>query len=236
MREVEEHHVDADYRALNPLAIVALFLGIASPAAFIGRLLLLIPAAAMGVAGVALAQIRAAEGRQSGAAMARCGAYLAVFCVVALLTREVVGESLIRRQTLRLAQQWAELLASNRLDEALGLVTPRVINSYAPRRGPDAPPMAERQLREYAMEGLKRDAFVQLLQSGAAPARLRPASWALSPVTDAGVERFSCVFEVLAEPPIPGNVLIDFSRPSRAQDGDEFWRIVSWQYDGSTEP
>lgn len=97
-----EDAYDADelgqYRPVSGLAVAALLLGAASPAAFISPLLLAVPLVGAAVALIATAKIRSSHGGMTGINLARTGLVLAVLFGVASATRLVVRDSLMQRK------------------------------------------------------------------------------------------------------------------------------------------
>jgi hypothetical protein len=99
-----------DYVEVNPTAVAALLLGLASAGAVIFTILLVIPIVTLIVAVVAIRQIRRSAGTQTGTAVALIGMILALACVGFIGGREVI-------KTQRIKAESAQIMA---LMEALG--------------------------------------------------------------------------------------------------------------------
>ena len=67
-----------EYVAINPTAVAALILGLASVLALLGSILLVVPAAGIVCGLVAISQIRKSNETQTGLALAACGLVLSI--------------------------------------------------------------------------------------------------------------------------------------------------------------
>lgn len=152
------------YRSLSTLAVAALVLGICSPLAFVGRLLLAIPLIAIAVAWVALARIRASGNCLTGRPLALAAVVLAVVFGVASLTHVYVRDKLSTRLAGEAAQRWLSLVSADRIDEALEVMTPEALMKLQPPRpSRDAPRSPFK--REQAEELLREDALAHALEA-----------------------------------------------------------------------
>src|SRR5262245_17100838 len=88
-----------DYVEVNPMAVVALLLGLLSAGAVIFTFLLVIPLATLIVAIVAIRQIRRSSGTQTGTAVAVLGLLLALGWVGFIGGREVLYALRVRSET-----------------------------------------------------------------------------------------------------------------------------------------
>ncbi|MEM9659999.1 MAG: hypothetical protein AAF961_16670 [Planctomycetota bacterium] len=229
MREPHELSDQTDYVALNPLSIVCLLLGFASPAAFISPLLLVIPAAAFGTSLLAIAQIRASGGGQSGLRLAQCGAALAAFCAVGAVVRSAVSVQLVRRQATAVAQRWVDLVVDDQLEESLKLLTPTVKRQLGPRLEPEQPPPPLEEIRPLIIETLRGDPTVQQLQQMGEPPRLTGLKWAAAPETERGRTRYYGEFAVDGDLRESARLGVNFVRSDAYSSDGAVWRIMSWQ-------
>ncbi len=104
MPEYPEHSADVysadelgQYQAISLTAVLALFLGLLSPLAFLSPVLLITPLIALAVASKALSEIGAPNSGLSGARFARAGLVLAILFGVASCSRLVVSNLLESR-------------------------------------------------------------------------------------------------------------------------------------------
>jgi len=230
VEEMQELAADQDYAALHPLAIVAFLLGCASALAFVGAVLYIIPVLAIGVALRALAGIAASDGGRRGAGLARLGAALAVFCLVGAITRNMVDTALVKRQTYDVAQRWVDLLAADRLTEALELITPRYIFGLMQERDPEAEPPTDQQVQAFATKRIKRDELVQQLAALPQSPRLDVAAWTGPPVRDRKTTRIAGDFEVATSSSRLGLLKLYFARTEDFEHTGVAWRIDGWRY------
>jgi hypothetical protein len=146
----------ARYRRISAAAVCALLLGIASLMAFIGPAFFIFPVAAVGLALVALANIKASDGALTGAGLARRAIGLAVAFTVAALARDAVRDNLLETQAADAAQQWVQLLADHQIDDARALLSGDGAGSLAPPTTSESPPPAE-QREALILERLRSD-------------------------------------------------------------------------------
>jgi hypothetical protein len=157
----------AEYQSLCALAVIALALGMASVAVLATPLLLIVPVAAVGAGFVALRKIGASDGVLAGSAAARWGIGLAIACVATMLVRDGVRDELMKRQTTELARRWFSLLAEEKIDEALALLSGEAANSLVPPPAtPESPPIPADQAKEIADNRLRNDPLTKYLQAG----------------------------------------------------------------------
>jgi hypothetical protein len=88
-----------DYVAVNPLAVVAALVGIASGLAFAGWLLLVIPAVGVVFALVAIWQIGNSNGTQTGRGLAILGLALCLLCAGGMMVQRYMGHASLRNDT-----------------------------------------------------------------------------------------------------------------------------------------
>lgn len=152
---------DDKYSQLAPLAVVALLLGVASLLALIGPLFFLVPAAAIGVALLALGKIRQSDGALSGAGLARVGLALATICLVAALVRGEVRDRMLKDQAGAAAQRWLELMTAGDVVDARALLTGDAAGSLVPRSEPGTEARPPEELERMARERLEQDPLVR---------------------------------------------------------------------------
>jgi hypothetical protein len=117
-----------DYVAINPLAVVAVLLGIASFLALFGTILLVVPVVAVIVAIVALSQIRNSNGTQSGTMLAWLGLVLGIGFAALVGGSAVVQRMATRadeQQIVALIEQFGQHIHEQRYDDAYALFTDR---------------------------------------------------------------------------------------------------------------
>ena len=85
-----------DYVAVNPLAVVAALLGLASGLAFAGWLLLVVPVVGIVFAVVAIRQINDSNGTQTGKGFAILGLALCVLCAGGMMVRKYMDAAAVR--------------------------------------------------------------------------------------------------------------------------------------------
>jgi hypothetical protein len=152
---------DDKYSQLAPLAVIALLLGMASLLALIGPLFFLVPAAAIGIALLALGKISQSDGALSGAVLARVGMALATICLVAALVRGEVRDRMLKEQAGATAQRWLELMTAGNTVDARALLTGDAAGQLVPRPEPGAEPKPREELERMARERLEQDPLVR---------------------------------------------------------------------------
>lgn len=117
-----------EYVAINPVAVSAGFLGLASALALVENTLLIIPAVAVVCAAVAMWQIRAAGGTQTGRGIALAGLVLAVGLAGYVIYREAtrVSSRLADEKTItELVNTFGQKVAAQKFNEAYMMLSPR---------------------------------------------------------------------------------------------------------------
>jgi hypothetical protein len=152
------------YRSLSTLAVAALVLGLCSPLAFVGPLLLAIPLISVAVAWLALARIRASANCLTGRPLAIAGIVLAVVFAVASLTHVYVRDKLSTRLAGDAAQRWLSLVSADRIDEALEVMTPEALMKLQPPPPSRDVPRSPFE-REKAVELLREDPLAHALEA-----------------------------------------------------------------------
>lgn len=120
-----------DYRELSTAAVVALVLGIASPLACLGGVLLVVPLVALAVGVAALRTIDADPAGRSGRNLAISGAALAAGCLAMVVVQPLLTGWLLMRQAQPTSDAWLAAVQARDLDTAMKLTAP------PPRRLPD---------------------------------------------------------------------------------------------------
>jgi len=158
------------YRSVSSLAVAALVLGLLSSLSMFSPLLMVFPLAAIGVAGLALLKIDAAEGNLSGARLARWGLAMAVVFSSASIARAKVSRYLYQRQIDVVVQPWLTKLARGRHEDALGALSSDAIKKLSGQK-PVLPVLPFIQNSRSA-DGLKGNSVVQALVQLGTPLRL----------------------------------------------------------------
>ena len=226
------HNADelGPYRSLSTLAVAALVLGLCSPLAFVGPLLLAIPLVAIAAAWLALARIRASEDCLTGRPLALAAIVLAVAFAIASLTHVYVRDKLSTRLAGEAAQRWLSLVASKQFDEALEVMSPTALMKLQPppNRDEGRPPFD----REIAIAMLREDPLAHVLE----PAREgETVQFQLSYQTYFPMDRAPQVgskFQASGAQAeeVEGNIIL-VRRLS--PEGDVVWLVESW---GLTNP
>ncbi|MCA9236110.1 MAG: hypothetical protein KDA44_11605 [Planctomycetales bacterium] len=224
-----------EYRALSPLSLVALALGLLSPVAWAAPFLLIVPAAAVAAALLALAGIARSEGRLAGGAVARLGMAVALICVATALVRGPVRARLIQRQLDEVAQQWVDELQSQQFDAVLNMLAPRAVHGFVPDRGPGAPSPSEEEVRALAVAGLQKDPLTTYL-ADLGPVRVERVGDVATPVFEGQTVRAGAGY---ALSPVAGKssaakgptLHLVFLRADMFESAGAPWRIERWTLD-----
>ena len=107
-----------EYRAVSPLAVVALLLGLASAAALAHPLLAVVPLAAIVLSTLALRTIAAAARQAAGRGLAVAGLCLATLFLGWGLAAHFQHQATIRSQAREFVDDWLQILASGDLQRA----------------------------------------------------------------------------------------------------------------------
>jgi hypothetical protein len=114
---------NVDYVAVNHTAIAAVLLGLLSLISFFGYLLLVIPIVGVVFAVIALRQISASNGTQTGRGLALLGLALSVVFGGAAIGREAIAVAKVKGDESRIAStisQVGDLVRQGKYDEAYG--------------------------------------------------------------------------------------------------------------------
>jgi hypothetical protein len=221
---------DDKYSQLSPLAVIALLLGMASLLALVGPLFFLVPAAAIGLALLALGKIRQSDGALVGAGMARVGLALATICLVAALVRGEVRDRMLMDQAGAVAQRWLELMTAGDVASARALLTGDAAGALVPRPGPGDQPPPPEELERIARERLEQDALVRDFAGVNQP---QIEVEALSePMFDGG--RTIVGTTLFVADPASGehrHVQLQMSRNKYYEAEGEPWRVDRWEAD-----
>lgn len=117
-----------EYVAINPVAVTALLLGLASALALVMGLLLIVPAAGVVCAFVSLWQIRDSNGTQTGRGLAWSGLVLSVGFAVLVGTREIavnLRDRADRAAVIRTVAEFGKKLTSGDIDGAYDMLSRR---------------------------------------------------------------------------------------------------------------
>jgi hypothetical protein len=186
----------AEYRSVSGRAVLALALGLASPAALIAPVLMVVPAAAVGAALLAERGIRSSGGVLTGVALARCGLALALASVGAAAVRAPVRDALLLRQAMPAAERWFGLLAEGRDEEAFSLLSGQGAAMLYPAAEPGQPPTPAEEAKTIALEHLRNDPVARCLRGKKAPLVVRLQQPAGPPLWEGGRARIDADFTV----------------------------------------
>lgn len=117
-----------EYVAVNPTAVIAFLLGLASSAAVLGNILLIIPVATLVVAILAIIQIRNSAGTQSGLLLAGLGLGLAAAFVIVVGGRAILHAQRVsaeRDEIVALIDQLGKNVSQANYDAAWAQFSPR---------------------------------------------------------------------------------------------------------------
>ncbi len=220
-----------EYQSLSPLAALAFVLGLLSPAALATPMLLVVPAAAAGVALLALTKIRASDGTLTGAGLARCGLAIALASAVAPLIRDPIRDALMHRQTAEVARSWLTLLAEDRTSDSRVLLSGQALSSLGPGQPkPGEQPPAAEVVETVTLENLRNDKLARRLSGFKTPLTVTVESGSLSPpMFDGGRTMTAGVFVVA--PAGAGEscrVQLNFVRAAYFESEGRPWRIDRW--------
>lgn len=112
---------ESSYRSLNPLAVVGLLLGLASPLLYFAPLLTVLPVLAIGVCAVALGQIAKTPEYLTGRGMALVGMTLAVAVLCSYHVSGLLEKRLLSAQAEPYALEWIELVRNSQVEQAYQL-------------------------------------------------------------------------------------------------------------------
>ena len=228
MKPSLESAADDKYSQLAPLAVIALLLGMASILALIGPLFFLIPAAAIGVALLALGKIRQSDGALSGARFAQVGLALATICLVATLVRGEVRDRMLKDQAGAAAQRWLELMTAGNTVDARALLTGDAAGQLVPRPEPGAEPKPREELERMARERLEQDPLVRDFADVDEP-KIEVETLS-EPVFDGG--RTIVGMTLFLADPASGehrHVQLQMSRNKFYEAEGEPWRVEPWE-------
>ncbi len=224
---LEPANVD-QYSQFTPTAVVSLLLGMASLLALIEPLFFIVPAAAIGLALLALGKIRQSDGALTGAGLAHAGLALATICLVAALVRSEVRDRMLREQAGAAAQRWLQLMTGGNVEVARVLLTAEAAGGLVPRPAPGAPPRPNEELERIATERLEQDPLVRGFAGVKAP---QIEVEALSgPVFDGGRTIVGTTL-LLADPASNEHrhVELQMSRRKQYEAEGEPWRVDHWE-------
>jgi len=114
----------ADYSTVSRPAILAVFLGLASPLVLVSPLLVVVPLAAVAVAAVALRQIATSGGQFSGRWPVTIGLCLATMFMGWGLSRQWSRQSVLVREAEQFAEGWLQLVRQGKHQRAHQLTVP----------------------------------------------------------------------------------------------------------------
>jgi hypothetical protein len=164
MRTSPELEDDSRYSQISPAAVAALLLGLASPLAFVGPLFFIFPAAAVGVALLALGKIRRSDGTLSGEALARLAIGLSLACLAGALVRTSVRDTLMQRQAVAAAKDWLGLLADGRIPEACEMLSSNAESMFIPSpMAMKGEPIGREEGEQLITAGLRTNALTKAL-------------------------------------------------------------------------
>jgi hypothetical protein len=128
-----------EYSSVSALAIASLVLGLASPLCLVSRVFLILTVLGIALSIFALVRIAASDGSLAGRWAAVLGLALCVGFGTAEISRGAITHYLRTSQARNVAQQWLEVLAAGKLDDAFQ----RTVEGQRPRSplgDPGAPP------------------------------------------------------------------------------------------------
>jgi hypothetical protein len=226
LRTSPELEDDSRYSQVSPAAVIALLLGLASPLAFIGPLFFLVPAAAVGMALVALGKIGRSGGALSGSTLARISIGLALGCVVASMVRDSVRDSLMQRQAIEAAETWMGLLADGRIKEAAEMLSGDGAGMLLPQPEPGAQRMAPEDTEELLHTNLGSQVLTRALAGQTNPGVFESAT---PPVYD-GPKTIVQVNFGVDDPEAGGHrhVQLQMVRAKYYETQGKPWRVDRW--------
>ena len=227
MQTSSELNDDARYTQVNPTAVVALLLGLASPLALIGPLFFLLPAAAVGTALLALSKIARSGGSLTGQTLARVAIALGLACIAAALVRGSVRASLMQHQAVAVAERWLGLLADGRIKEAADLLSNDGASTLLPPPSMGQEPPPPEQSLQLLLTSLGSQVLTRALAGQTDPGVLESVA---APVYD-GPKTIVLVNFGVDDPAAGGHrhVQLQVVRARFYETQGEPWRIDRWQ-------
>lgn len=186
----------SEYRSVSKFAVASLFVGLASPLAFLGPYAWAFPATAVLLGIIALVRIARPELGLSGRRAAAIGLCLGLICGVGAPTRYYTYRYLVQREGRQFAMQWFEHVRNGDIEYAHQMAVPvslrRPINEDLNRFYREHPESAD-ELRKYTDSDIVRT----LLELGdRANVRLyRSFGVGVYPLTDEVLEEYAVTFE-----------------------------------------
>jgi hypothetical protein len=226
----------SEYRSISPLAALALALGAASPAVLASPLLVIVPAAAIGTALLAERGIRRSAGGLAGAALARWGLALAAASLGAAAVRGPVRDELLRRQMEPAVERWLTLIAEDRAEEALSLVSGQGMMMMMPAREPGRDPLPEEEARTIALEHFRGDEAIRCVRQRKPPLTVQWDAAAAVPQFDGSRVTLAGDFAVSDGSNGPPCRLHVQCVRSFYGSGEQPWRIDRWQLRADEPP
>jgi hypothetical protein len=217
-----------EFQSLSPLAAAALVLGLISPLALAAPLLMVVPVAAILAGLLALAKIRTSAGALTGERLARWGIGLAVACLAAALVRGPIRDALLRRQTAAVGQQWIELAAAGRVEEAITWITPTALQSLGPRELAESTTPNPADFRTVILEAFRTQPLLLQLARMKPPLAIAPSA-AARPSFDGPRTYHGQIFEVTAADGAHCHVVLNLLRTDEFESDGRPWRINSWE-------
>jgi hypothetical protein len=218
---------DSRYSQVSPAAVIALLLGLASPLAFIGPLFYLVPAAAVGMALVALGKIGRSGGTLSGSTLARVAMGLALTCFVGSLVRDSVRDSLMQRQAAEVTQRWIGLLADGRMEEAAAMLSSDGAGMLVPRPEPGETPLPQEEMETLLHTNLASQTLARAVAGQKDPGAIEGTT---PPVYD-GVKAIVQVNLAVEDAEAGGHrhVQLQLVRAPYYEAQGEPWRVDRWE-------
>jgi hypothetical protein len=138
----------AQYRTISVLSLVSLAFGLASPLAFFGPLLMVLPIAGAVLALLAVRRIALSDGTLIGRTAALLALALSVASITAAFTRVELSHYLLSRQARATALEWFTLLQQGETEQASQLMSnsrqrPAPANPDNPNAAPATSPLDE---------------------------------------------------------------------------------------------
>ncbi|MCC6492103.1 MAG: hypothetical protein IT424_03675 [Pirellulales bacterium] len=222
---------EVGYRQVSPAAVVALALGLSSLVAFVGPAFFLAPAAAIGVALLALGKIRRSGGALTGEGLARLGLALALACMAGALVRGSVRDALMQRQAVETARQWLDLLASGRMKDARELLSADGASALLPPRQMGPPSTDEAAAEAIILDKLRSEPVTHAASEAKGAISLDEAT---EPIFDGGRAVVGTTFTLGgATGDAHRHVTLQLSRIARYELEGRPWRIDRWNLQGA---
>jgi hypothetical protein len=220
-----------DYKSISMAAVAALVLGLCSPAALANPLLMAVPAAAVGVALIALANIRRAGGTLAGERIARVGLAIGAFLIGVAVVRPPVRSALFLRQADAAAKSWVQLLAAGDFEAAEAALSGEGKQMLMPQRRPGSAAIPDDVVAATIRTGLTNHQLTREVEGRQESLTLTPTGEDMTPVIEGPVTRLTRYYVLEGAKSNPAYLQINMRRVMGVPGLSSTWHIDRWVID-----